>query len=251
MDTYSDFAKVYDMYMDNVPYDEWTNYIVSLLQAYDIEDGLILELGCGTGSITELLAEKGYDMIGIDNSEEMLNVALEKREQSGHDILYLNQDMRAFELYGTVQAVVSICDSINYILEKEELLETFRLVNNYLDIGGLFIFDINTIYKYQSIGDSVIAENRDEGSFIWENSFYEDENINEYDLTLYIRDENGKYDRFTENHLQKAYTLDEITELIRKSGLEFIAAYDAFTREPVNEHSERIYVIARECQKAI
>jgi SAM-dependent methyltransferase len=249
METYSDFAQVYDMYMDNVPYEEWAEYIVSLLEEYGIKDGLILDLGCGTGSLTELLANRGYDMIGIDNSEEMLNVALEKRVESGNDILYLNQDMREFELYGTVRAVVSICDSINYIIDEEELLGVFKLVNNYLDKGGYFIFDLNTVYKYKEIGDSVIAENRPEGSFIWENTFYEDEHINEYDLTLYIKDESGKYDRFTERHLQRAYTLEEITRLIEKSGLELVASYDAFTRELINEESERIYIIAREKQK--
>lgn len=249
MNAYSDFARVYDMFMDNVPYDEWTEYIVSLLTEYDIDDGLLLDLGCGTGNITERLADKGYDMIGIDNSEEMLNIALEKREQSGHDILYINQDMREFELYGTVRGIVSICDSMNYILDEEDLLDVFRLVNNYLDIGGIFIFDLNTVYKYKCIGDGVIAENRPEGSFIWENSFYEEDGINEYDLTLYIKDENDKYDRFTENHLQRAYTLEDIKSLLEDVGLEFVVAYNAFTREPVNEKSERIYVIARECQK--
>lgn len=249
MEAYSGFANMYDMFMDNVPYEEWGEYVISLLKEYNIDDGLVAELGCGTGSLTEILSRNGYDMIGIDNSEEMLNIALEKKEKSGQDILYLNQDMREFELYGTVHAIVSICDSMNYILEEKDLLEVFKLVNNYLDIGGMFIFDLNTIYKYESIGDEVIAENRDEGSFIWENSFYEDENINEYDLTLFIRDNDGKYDKYVENHLQRAYTLENVKRLITESGLEFITAYDAFTRNEVREDSERIYVIAKECMK--
>ena len=249
METYSGFAKVYDMFMDNIPYKKWSEYLISLLREYGIDDGLLLDLGCGTGNITERLADAGYDMIGIDNSDEMLNIALDKREDSHHDILYLNQDMREFELYGTVRAIVSICDSMNYILEEEELLGVFKLVNNYLDIKGVFIFDLNTISKYESIGESVIAENREEGSFIWENTYYGDEQINEYDLTLFIRDEHGKYDKYYENHLQRGYSLKTVKELLADSGLEFVAAYDAFTREPVREDSERIYVIARECQK--
>lgn len=250
METYSGFARVYDMFMDNIPYEEWNTYLIGILTEYGINDGLLLDLGCGTGNITELLADAGYDMIGIDNSDEMLNVALEKREASGNDILYLNQDMREFELYGTVRAVVSICDSMNYILEEEELLAVFKLVNNYLDINGIFIFDLNTISKYESIGDSVIAENREGGSFIWENTYYEDEQINEYDLTLFISDEQGKYDKYIENHLQRGYRLETVKELLTEAGLEFVAAYDAFTREPVREDSERIYMIARECQKS-
>ena len=249
MEAYSEFAGVYDMFMDNIPYREWGEYLIDLLKEYEINDGLLLDLGCGTGTMTEILSEAGYDMIGVDNADEMLNIAISKREQSGHDILYLNQDMREFELYGTVRGIVSICDSINYITEEDDLLQVFKLVNNYLDIGGLFIFDLNTEYKYRQIGDATIAENREEGSFIWENNYYEEDMINEYDLTLFIRGEDGRYDRYMENHLQRAYPLDRGKELIEEAGLEFVTAYDAFTREPVKAESERVYVIAREHQK--
>ena len=164
MDAYTGFAEVYDTFMDNVPYAEWTEYYAGILKENGIRDGLVLDLGCGTGSMTELLAGLGYDMIGVDNSEEMLEIASEKKAASGHDILYLLQDMREFELYGTVRAVISACDSVNYITEPEELAEMFALVNNYLDPGGLFLFDFNTEYKYREIlGDTTIAENRDEG----------------------------------------------------------------------------------------
>ena len=116
MDAYTGFAEVYDLFMDNIPYEEWCGYVTGLLRERGIEDGLVLDLGCGTGTLTELLAQKGYDMIGVDNAEDMLEIALEKKLKSGSDILYLLQDMREFELYGTVAAVVCICDSINYIL---------------------------------------------------------------------------------------------------------------------------------------
>ena len=178
MDAYTSFASVYDTFMDNIPYEEWAEYLVDLLKEYGIHDGLVLDLGCGTGNMTELLASAGYDMIGVDNAEEMLEIAMEKREKSGHDILYLLQDMREFELYGTVKAIVSICDSINYITEEEDLLEVFRLANNYLDPKGIFIFDFNTVYKYREVlGNQTIAEDRDECSFIWDNYYYEDQII--------------------------------------------------------------------------
>ena len=109
MEAYSDFARVYDIFMDNVEYEKWAEYLIGSLKEYGIEDGIVLELGCGTGVMTELLAESGYDMIGVDNSEEMLGEAMEKRAESGHEILYLEQDMREFELYGTVRAIVSSC----------------------------------------------------------------------------------------------------------------------------------------------
>ncbi len=247
MDAYTSFAEVYDRFMDNIPYGEWADYVESLLQEYNIRDGLVLELGCGTGSFTEILSEKGYDMIGVDSSGDMLQTAMEKRAQSGRDILYLLQDMREFELYGTVRAVVSICDSMNYITEYEDLVQVFRLANNYLDPGGLLIFDLNTEYKYKRIlGDHTIAECRDEVSFIWDNHYDRESRINEYDLTLFIQEEDDRYRRFDETHYQKAYRTEEIEQAIRDAGMELAAMYDAFTRQPVREDSERIYVIARE-----
>ena len=247
MDAYTSFARVYDTFMDNIPYEEWAVYLTGLLNEYGVNDGLVLDLGCGTGNMTELLAKEGDDMIGVDNAEEMLEIAMEKREKSGHDILYLLQDMREFELYGTVRAVVSVCDSVNYIDEEEDLTEVFRLVNNYLDPGGVFIFDFNTLYKYREIlGDRTIAENREDCSFIWDNYYYEEERINEYELSIFIREKENLFRRYEETHFQRGYTLDEMIRMIKDSGLEFVTAYDAFTREAPKEDSERIYVIARE-----
>ena len=167
MSSYESFARVYDLFMDNIPYEEWCAYLTGLLREYNIEDGLVLELGCGTGNATRILSSAGYDMIAVDNSPDMLEIAMEKKAEDDQDILYLLQDMRDFELYGTVRAVVSICDSMNYITEKEDLLEVFRLVNNYLDPGGIFLFDLNTPYKYREIlGEQTIAEDREDASFI-------------------------------------------------------------------------------------
>lgn len=261
MDSYTSFAYVYDKFMDNVPYQQWSVYVTDLLKSFDIEDGLVLDMGCGTGAMTEALADAGYDMIGIDNSEDMLTIAMEKaadRENPG-DILYLLQDMREFELYGTVRAVVSICDSMNYILEDEDLLEVFKLVNNYLDPKGIFIFDMNTEYKYKRIlGNTTIAENRETCSFIWDNYYYEDEQVNEYDLSIFIKDEETEYQgagepflRFSETHYQRAYDLETVKALIQEAGMEFVAVYDAMTREAPKPDSERIYIIARESGKQL
>lgn len=247
MESYTSFARVYDLFMDNVPYEEWCEYLTTLLKENGIEDGLILDLGCGTGKLTRLMEQKGYDMIGVDNSFEMLDIA---REQDSKNILYLMQDMREFELYGTVRAVYSACDSVNYILEEEELLEVFKLVNNYLDPGGLFIFDINSSFKYHELlAENTFAETREEGSFIWENYFDEEEGINEYDLTLYIEEEDGRFARFQEMHYQKCYELNTIKILIEAAGLEFVVAYDAYTKNPVADDSEKITIVARECTK--
>ncbi len=248
VDAYTSFASVYDAFMDNIPYEEWAEYLVGLLTEYGICDGLVLDLGCGTGTMTELLAGRGFDMIGVDNAEEMLDIAMEKRAKSGYDILYLLQDMREFELYGTVRAIVSICDSINYITEEEDLVEVFRLVNNYLDPKGIFVFDFNTVYKYRELlGNQTIAEDREDCSFIWDNYYYEEEQINEYELSLFIKEQGSHlYRKYQETHFQKAYDLETIKGLLVQSGLEYITAYDAFSRKTPTDKSERIYVIARE-----
>ena len=252
MEAYTSFAEVYDTFMDNVPYREWGRYIEERLKEYGIKDGLVLELGCGTGSMTELLSEAGYDMIGVDSSSDMLEIALDKREKTGRDILYLLQDMREFELYGTVRAIVSVCDCVNYVTEDEDLVQVFRLVNNYLDPGGVFLFDFNTRYKYESVlGEQVIAEDREECSFIWDNYYDEEEKINEYELTLFVRcgEEEDIYRKYQEVHFQRAYTLEEMKALIESSGLMFVAAYDDYTKEAPGEESERIVVVCKECGK--
>ncbi|MCI8578638.1 MAG: class I SAM-dependent methyltransferase [Lachnospiraceae bacterium] len=250
MDAYTGFAEVYDLFMDDIPYGEWCEYVAGLLAEYGIQDGLLLDLGCGTGKLTRRLADRGFDMIGIDLSEEMLEIAREKSDPE--QILYLMQDMREFELYGTVRAIVSICDSMNYLMGYEELVQVLGLANNYLDPGGIFLFDMNTLYKYETLlGEQTIAENREEGSFIWENYYDEEERINQYDLTLFIRQEGGLYRKYEETHYQYAFDLKEVEQAVREAGMELVAIYDAFTREPVRTDSQRVYVIAREHGKTV
>lgn len=248
MEAYRSFAQVYDMFMDDIDYDAWSVYLIGLLREYGVNEGLVLELGCGTGSMTQRLAASGYDMIGVDLSDDMLEIAQEKKIQSGLEILYLQQDMRGFELYGTVRAVVSVCDSLNYILEDEELLGVFSLVNNYLDPGGVFVFDLNTVYKYETLmGEQTIAENREEASFIWDNYYDRESMRNEYELAIFIPEgAGGLYRKYEEVHYQRAYPMSRIIRLLEQAGMEFVTAYDAFTRNQPVPESERICVIARE-----
>ena len=264
MEAYTDFAMVYDTFMDETPYEQWCEFLMELFRKYGAqkddtrqknsavmdnlrqERNTVLDLGCGTGTLTELLARHGYDMIGIDLSEEMLRIAVDKREKSGLDILYLCQDMRELELYGTVGAVVSVCDSVNYLLEEDDVVQTFRLVNNYLYPEGLFIFDFNTIYKYaEVIGDATIAEDREECSFIWENTYYEEERINEDDPSIFVREEGDRYRKFQETHLQRGYSLKEMRGMVKAAGLLFVDAIDADTHGEPGQESERIYIVAR------
>lgn len=260
MEAYQDFSYVYDEFMDETPYEEWGDRIDALIKKYgvseakrgakaalDSERNLVVDLGCGTGTLTELMYQKGYDMIGVDNSESMLGIAMEKKQTSGSEILYLLQDMREMELYSTVGTIISVCDSVNYILEEEELKQVFSLVNNYLYPGGIFIFDFNTDYKYREvIGDTTIAENREDCSFIWENYYDEETGINQYDVTVFVQEEEELFRRFTETHYQRGYTVEQVVELLEKAGLRLVEICDADTNGPVNAESERVLVVAGE-----
>lgn len=260
---YDDFAALYDRFMEDTPYDEWCNNILQIMHSEGINDGIVCELGCGTGEMTGRLRDAGYDMIGIDNSVSMLNVAKNKElsedseetpilKEAGaasdsSDILYICQDMREFELYGTVRAIVSVYDSMNYIMDPDDLATVFRLVDNYLDPNGLFIFDFNTDYKYEKIiGDMTVAEVRDDASFIWENDYDTNSKINQYDITFFEEVENGLYRKFTETHLQRGYSLSEIKALLKAAGLRFVDAMDVDTKKKPTAKSQRILVTARE-----
>ncbi len=272
MESYTDFAEVYDEFMDETPYEAWCERIIRLIDAYGVskpysaedsettdtnlseeqlallsERNLILDLGCGTGTLTEMLASLGYDMMGIDMSYDMIQIAMEKREESGNDIMYLCQDMRELELYCTVGTILCICDSINYVLKPEEIVETLRRVNNYLFPKGLFIFDFNTDYKYREvIGNTTIAENREDCSFIWDNYYDAESGINEYDLTIFVKEEEDLFRRFNEVHYQRGYSYEEMLKLVEKAGLEFVCALDSDNDGPVTATTERVVMVCRE-----
>ena len=244
MGSYENFSRVYDELMDNVPYKEWAEFILDILKENEITEGLLLELGCGTGKLMSLLGAAGFDMIGVDNSVDMLQIA---KEKTSKEFLYLLQDMREFELYGTVKAVVSVCDSVNYITEKEDLKEVFRLVNNYLDPEGLFIFDFNTVYKYRDmIGETVIAEDRDDVSFIWFNEYDEESHLNDIDLKVFVQEQGNVYRKFEEEHIQRGYDLEEIKDMLEESGLVFLKAFDEYSNKKPQSDSGRIVVVAQE-----
>ncbi len=273
MDTenYQALSQVYDELMEDVPYETWFRQICRDMEEYGIskpqrdavdpltsERNLVLDLGCGTGRLTEMLYGAGYDMIGVDASPEMLERAMERREQTGSQILYLQQDMRELELYSTVGTVVCVCDSLNYLLEERDLAKVFGLVHNYLYPGGLFLFDFNTDHKYREvIGDTTIAENREDCSFIWENYYDEESGINEYAVTLYLQ-EGELYRRYEELHYQKGYQAGQVQELLRNAGFELIRMEAAVEEEGLSAEDTvsqevdsvlRYYVVAK-CIKA-
>lgn len=242
MDAYTAFARVYDLFMDNVPYEQWAEYIEKVLRKHHITEGPVLDLGCGTGELTRLLAGKGYDLIGVDNAPEMLEEAY---GGGGEDILYLLQPMQELELDGCVRAVYSACDCINYLLEEEEVKETFQRVFSCLESGGIFLFDVNTDYKYRELlGNHTFAESRDEGAFIWENYYDEESRINEYDLTLFIPEEGSLFRRYTEIHLQRSYSLQKLKRRLEETGFCHVEIYDDYTENEPGAECERAIFIA-------
>ena len=249
---YESFAHLYDEFMQTIPADEWADYIEQLFEKHQLRPHLVLDLACGTGSLALELNRRGYDMIGVDGSEEMLQQAGEKAENTGksEEILFLLQDMREFELYGTVDAIVCTCDSLNYLLEEEDIRQVFALAENYLDQGGLFLFDMNTEYKYRQIlGEQTFADTTEDGAFIWDNYFYEDEKINEYQVTFFEEMENGLYRRSEETHYQKAYQAEDIKKWLEEAHLKVEGIYDSFTLNQPDEKSERITFVAREIRE--
>ena len=279
---YAGFAGVYERFMQEaeVPYAAWAAFVQELIARYGVsqplqagtapadalqqERALVVERGCGTGAFTRALSALGYDLCGIDVSAEMLAEAQRRQAAEGGSILYLEQDMRELDLYCTAGTFVSVYDSMNYLLTETDLLQTLRLVNNFLYPGGIFIFDFNTLYKYRDVmGDTTFAVHLADGStMLWENAFYmegETEEtpetcVNEATLTFFVREAAADtgiplYRRFSEVHDQRGWTLDEVTRLVTEAGLEVVTALDADTHDAPTDTSERIYMVARKIMK--
>lgn len=244
---YEGFANVYDHMMNHIPYEEWFEKLREYLKNHGITEGRICELGCGTGIMTEKFAKAGFSMIGIDKSVDMLALAREKQEESGSGILYLNQNMETMELDAPVDAIISVCDSVNYLLQEEAMTSLFSRVKQYLKPGGYFIFDLKTAYCYRNIiGNQTWVEQDEEISYIWENYFYEDQDINEYMLTIFKKQPDSElYERIDEAHYQRAYTIDRLKELLEENGLKMVESFDEDMKNLPHENSERIYIVAQ------
>lgn len=246
---YNRFAYLYDSLINDVDYEKWVDYYFKIFKRYALSPKLGLDLGCGTGSMTTALAKRGIEMTGIDISEDMLMVAREK--SAGMDILWLNQDMCEFELYGTVDFIISSLDCINYITDKRELLKVFKLANNYLNPGGLFIFDINTRHKLENvIGNNTFILENDDVFCSWQNEFDKKRSISDFYLTFFCKDEDS-YKRFDEEHQERAYDICELTKIIEKSGMRLLKVYDAHSFSAPNETSERVFFVLQEQGKRV
>ena len=213
------------------------------------EANIVVDLGCGTGKLTEILADRGYDMIGIDLSEDMLGIAQERRMESGRDILYTLQDMRDFELYGAAGAMVSVGDSINYLLEEADLEAMFRCVHRSLLPDGIFVFDFKAVHLYRDvIGDRTIAEDRGDCAFIWDNYYDPETCVNEYDLAVFVAadgSDGSLFRRFDEVHRQRGYRPEQLRAAAERAGLTWIDMQDVVTGGPVDDETERAMAAVR------
>ena len=244
---YTSLAKYYDRLNSEIDYGKWADFIKKQLDSFGIKEGsLVLDLGCGTGNITIPLAERGYDMIGIDGSPDMLNEALLKAQSSKKEILWLCQDMRSFELYGTVAATVCCLDSLNYLTGKRGFEKCLSLVHNYLDPDGIFIFDVNTPYKFQN----VYADNHyileADGVFCgWKNCFDQKSGLCDFDLTLFVRNEDGTYERSDETQTERCYSKKAIEAALINAGFELISVSSDFSGTAPKDTDERWFFVSR------
>lgn len=244
MSRYGKFARVYDSLMVDFDYENWYKYIEDIFDKYDKQPNNVLEMACGTGNLSEYLAKARYDLTCFDISEDMLSHAYEKlRRYKNVDIM--RQDMITFDINKSFDAVLSICDSINYIRSREDLEKTFQNAYDHLEDGGIFIFDINSYFKLKHvIGNNTFVEDSEEVFYVWENFYDDKEDICEFYLTFFFKKDQGDYERFDEEHIEKAYKTFEIRQALNKAGFKDIDIYKGFTFEEVKEDTERINFVA-------
>lgn len=255
---YDVIADVYDKLNEEIDYKKWADFVEIAFERYlGSKPELVLDLACGTGSMTTELASRGYDMIGVDGSAQMLSVANDRaylnfgeENETRLPILYLLQDMRSFELYGTVGAVLCCLDSINYLTGDGDLEKCFATVHNYLDPDGIFLFDINSPYKFREIyGDNAyILECEIDGKDVycgWQNAYDSETGLCNFYLTLFSENEDGSYTRKEEQQTERCYYADDIKNALEKCGFEWLGIFSDYDFSSINEKSERFYIAAR------
>lgn len=245
MSRYGSFAEYYDSLTSNVDYRKTAEYVSDILNENRINKGILLDLACGTGTMSLILAQKGYDVIGVDNSPEMLGEAREKALEAGEDILFLCQDMCSIDLYGTVDCTVCLLDSLNHLESKEELLEAFKRVSLFTVSGGLFVFDVNTEYKHKYVlGDNTFVYDNDDVYCVWQNE-YDDESKTVEIFLDFFQEENGLYRRSSEYFAERAFSDSDIKNLLSEAGFTDIKAYGELRKTAPSDTEERVFYVAR------
>lgn len=243
--SYDDFSQFYDRLTDNVEYKKRADYFCRLLSLCGINKGILLDLGCGTGSMSFEMADRGFDVIGVDSSVGMLNSAQQKMFESGKQILLLNQTMQDIDLYGTVDCAICVLDGINHLNNSDEVKRTFEKVSLFMNKGGAFAFDVNTIYKHRNVlADNVFIYEFDDLFCSWQNNYNSGDNS--VDISLdFFEEEDGVYYRSSESFSEQAYELGDISLWLEEAGFEIIGVFDDMTTESVKPESERAVFLAK------
>ncbi len=243
--SYSSFARYYDSLTHNVNYSQRADYICELLKKLNHSAGLTLDLACGTGSLTVELAKRSVDVYGIDGSACMLSVAQQKAADNGLQLLFLCQQMQSIDLYGTVDTVVCMLDSINHMISENDVFKTFKRVSLFMNRGGYFIFDMNTLYKHKHVlSNNTFVYDTDDVYCVWQNNF--EEKFNRVGITLdFFGREGSTYYRSSEQFFERAYDTNLIVSMLSKAGLEVVGLFDDLSFEKPNDQTERIIVAAK------
>lgn len=243
---YITFAQVYDKLMRDIDYEAMAAHVVHIFDSHHVHPSLVLDLGCGTGSLALSMIDRGFELIGVDNSSDMLDCASRKASSAGKDLLLLLQDIRSFELYGTVGAILATMDVLNYVRDKRQMLKTFRLVRNYLDPGGLFLFDLNSPYKLSVLlPGQTFYQVDDEVTWLWNSTYDKRRAVCTFDLTFFLSDGEGRYRRHDEIHEERAWQEEEIRILLEMAGLECLSIRDGYSVHKPGPMTERLSFVAR------
>ena len=248
MSGYGGFSRFYDRLTGNVPYADIAELLDKLIRKHGSEHEVIVDLACGTGSLSLELAKFGYDVIGVDSSEGMLNAAMEKAEGI-EEVSFLCQDMRELSLWGAADAVVCVLDSLNHLPDEKALAETFKAVSDYVCDGGLFIFDLNTEYKHrQVLSDNAFCFDMDGLFCAWQNELSEDGSVTVM-LDFFEEQQDGSYQRSSESFTERLFADALIMRLVSANGFELVGRFDEFSEDPVKEDSQRILYVCRRADR--
>lgn len=238
--SYSSLACAYDKLTFNVEYEKRAEYITELLRKNGCSQGILLDLACGTGVLSHLIAKNGYDMILVDSSPEMLYYARERMPNA----LILCQDMTELDLFGTIKGTVCSLDGINHLLKPIDVKKTFGLVSLFTEKGGVFVFDINTPYKHENVlGNNTFVYEKDDIYLVWQNTFRKKSCKVDINLDIFTKQDNT-YCRNSESFSERAYEIDDICAWLVEAGFAVTGIYDDMTFESPNDTSQRVYISA-------
>ncbi len=246
MNSYTKFARLYDSLMNSdVNYAHWADYIENLFDFFDKSPDIVCDLACGTGNITLPLARRGYDMIGVDKSFDMLSIAREKATENSLDVMFLEQDLKNLDLYGGCDAFLCMIDGFNYIINPNTLHKIAKRIKTcFLEPGGIFVFDLSSRYKLESyISDNTFIHDGNDIFYAWENKFHKNTALSDMYLNFFVKS-GGSYSRFGERHLQRAYTEDEIRRIFLSAGFSRIEAFSPLTFDKPKKDDMRIVFVA-------